>query len=830
MALKTILETTQIVNTIETTEILDSIGLKGANGFSVQAVIDVNTAAAKDFNSSTLSSKAIQDLTYMAKNPEYAGPDGDDISITYIDPGTYDEALAVSVSDEDITVSLGSDHGTESSLVNQSLTYTALIPGVIGDDISIKLTDPGAASAVLDVSVSGKDIDVSLATDAEVKSSLINQNLNYYSLLTGIAGDDISIEAVDPALAGQSIDVTVASKAISVSLATSPEVKSTLINQGLTYTALGVGVLGNDVSVELIDPAGEGESLDVTVAASAISVSLATRAEADATLVNQSLTYTSVTADKEDGNDVTIEYEDPGVSGASLAVANVAEVITVTLATLADTYASKVIQDLTYTAAAAQLGHGNTISIEYTGDGTAGAETFTVTDHHVEVHMDDTPVTGSSATQIRTAWNLSGPASALAACAGTSANVQNDTSIIFLANEVVGGAITSTGNDVKAIVNADSPGAADYVLVSGTNAGVVAAFGPTNLAGGENGGEIISTASEIKTAVNNDIEANLLVAVTGSGASPVVIMGHTHLANGNDGGVITSSRDNVRLAINLDAEAKLLVTVTGSDPALITAFGPTSLAGGYDGGVITSTGNDVKAAVNADNDAKLLVLVSGTNASPVVELAKTPLASGADYTLISDADAVKVAIDGGDAADLVTVIVSGSGSDLQIPAVKVNLAGGADGDVDIDTDEMAISSHLMETGLKVRLTTTGTLPSGLSTGVDYFIIAIDANTIQLASSLARALAGTPIDLLDYGASEAVNTVTPSALAGATISIQKSNNDEDYSDVATPTAIAADGTVWFEVLNPTYKFFRIKYVLTAGSLSAENYIRVIGDKL
>jgi hypothetical protein len=321
-----------------------------------------------------------------------------------------------------------------------------------------------------------------------------------------------------------------------------------------------------------------------------------------------------------------------------------------------------------------------------------------------------------------------------------------------------------------------------------------------------------------------------MVLVSGAGAIAVTALAPTNLIGGVNGGAIISDADDIKAAVNIDAEANLLVAVTGTGAVPVIALIATNLAGGYDGGAITSTGNDVKTAVNLDAAAALLVLVSGTNASPVIALIKTQLAGGADYTLISDADAVKAAIDGGDAADLVTVAVSGTGSDLQIPAVKVNLAGGADGDVDIDTDEMAISSHLMETGLKVRLTTTGTLPSGLSTGVDYFIIAIDANTIQLASSLANALAGTPIDLLNYGASEAVNTVTPSALAGATISIQKSNNDEDYSDVATPTAIAADGTVWFEVLNPTYKFFRIKYVLTAGSLSAENYIRVIGDKL
>lgn len=47
---------------------------------------------------------------------------------------------------------------------NTALTYTAVVPGAAGNDISIKYRDPGANSAALTVAVQGKAITVSLAT------------------------------------------------------------------------------------------------------------------------------------------------------------------------------------------------------------------------------------------------------------------------------------------------------------------------------------------------------------------------------------------------------------------------------------------------------------------------------------------------------------------------------------------------------------------------------------------------------------------------------------------------------------------------------------------
>lgn len=58
---------------------------------------------------------------------------------------------------------------------------------------------------------------------------------------------------------------------------------------------------------------------------------------------------------------------------------------------------------------------------------------------------------------------------------------------------------------------------------------------------------------------------------------------------------------------------------------------------------------------------------------------------------------------------------------------------------------VTLNSHGLLTGDNVELTTTGALPTGLTVNTNYFVIYVSANTFQLATSLANALAGTGIN-------------------------------------------------------------------------------------
>lgn len=54
------------------------------------------------------------------------------------------------------------------------------------------------------------------------------------------------------------------------------------------------------------------------------------------------------------------------------------------------------------------------------------------------------------------------------------------------------------------------------------------------------------------------------------------------------------------------------------------------------------------------------------------------------------------------------------------------------------------------TGTRVRLTTTTTLPGGLATATDYYVIKVSDSTCKLATSYANAIAGTAINITDAG--------------------------------------------------------------------------------
>lgn len=92
-----------------------------------------------------------------------------------------------------------------------------------------------------------------------------------------------------------------------------------------------------------------------------------------------------------------------------------------------------------------------------------------------------------------------------------------------------------------------------------------------------------------------------------------------------------------------------------------------------------------------------------------------------------------------------------------------------DGDVNVGTDSVAETGHGYETGDIVQLSTSGTLPAGLSTATDYYVIRVDADNIKFASSLANAEAGTPV------------TITAAA-GGGTHTVTKQEREHNAMDV------------------------------------------------
>ncbi len=138
---------------------------------------------------------------------------------------------------------------------------------------------------------------------------------------------------------------------------------------------------------------------------------------------------------------------------------------------------------------------------------------------------------------------------------------------------------------------------------------------------------------------------------------------------------------------------------------------------------------------------------------------------------------------------------------------------GTSAAVNTTADTITVAAHGMATGAKIALTSAGTLPTGV-TATTYWMIVVDANTMQFASSLANAAAGTAIDLTTPGFG--THTLTPALLVttGAVAKLQVSNDGTNFIDVTSATVtITAAGSAgpWIFGVQSTGQRFRSKVV-------------------
>lgn len=311
-----------------------------------------------------------------------------------------------------------------------------------------------------------------------------------------------------------------------------------------------------------------------------------------------------------------------------------------------------------------------------------------------------------------------------------------------------------------------------------------------------------SAALDVPAVVGTAIVVNLATDA-GTAASKIIQdLTYTADAVGTAGNSISVTY--VDPAANDQA---LSVGVVGSAITVNLATGPA--------GAITSTAAEIKTAVDAFPAAAALVniAVSGVGANVQTAQALTLLESGVNPAITSTADEVVTAL-GLVASVTALVDITGGGVGVVTALAATALATGADPEVNTADDEITIPSHGLVTGIEGQLTTTGTLPAGLSLATDYWVIVIDANTIQLASSYANAEAGTPVDITDQGANGSVNTFTATTAAG-TVSIQKSNDNVNWLAIGSAENFSADEVDIFEVTSPGCLWYRLVFTMTAG---------------
>lgn len=105
---------------------------------------------------------------------------------------------------------------------------------------------------------------------------------------------------------------------------------------------------------------------------------------------------------------------------------------------------------------------------------------------------------------------------------------------------------------------------------------------------------------------------------------------------------------------------------------------------------------------------------------------------------------------------------------------------------DASTDVCTHSNINLFPYTRCRLTTTTTLPAGLATGTDYYVIKVTDTTIKFATSYANARSGTAIDITDAGTgTHTINTLLPRYTSGAGVKAFMWNTNATPMGAATP---------------------------------------------
>lgn len=106
---------------------------------------------------------------------------------------------------------------------------------------------------------------------------------------------------------------------------------------------------------------------------------------------------------------------------------------------------------------------------------------------------------------------------------------------------------------------------------------------------------------------------------------------------------------------------------------------------------------------------------------------------------------------------------------------------------DAGTDICTHSNINLMPYTRVQLTTTTTLPAGLSLATDYYVIKVTDLTCKFATSYANAVAGTAINITDAGTgTHTINTLLPRYTNGAGVQALIWNTNATPLGAATPT--------------------------------------------
>lgn len=275
----------------------------------------------------------------------------------------------------------------------------------------------------------------------------------------------------------------------------------------------------------------------------------------------------------------------------------------------------------------------------------------------------------------------------------------------------------------------------------------------------------------------------------------------------NSFGIIVATTDGVGSVVYTTAttsgtagNAFTLSFTTGSDQAGLTFASP-NFTGGQDNASITingttlTIGTDIPTPIASSTTANLATAIAAAlNANSTLSPLITAQATGA--VVVSTADTV------GTSTNYTTV----SSTQSKLSFSNPTMTGGSNSGYSLSTDIITITNHGFTTALPVLYSTGTKAIGGLTNLTTYYVIVVDANNIELATSSSNALAGTFINITSSSVQTTADTYTLAPLAfsqgSASAKWQVSNDGINYADYTTTAGGIAVSSQTFVAVNPS----------------------------
>lgn len=620
-----------------------------------------------------------------------AGKAGNAITVQYLDPAAASQTLYIEVQGKNIVVHLATN-GSGSITTTASQIITAVAAHT-------------AASALVTATAVGTTTGVVTAI-AQTWLTLVNNQLRFTAVETGSEGNEVSICYVNPGLPSQSLGLSVSGKAINVLLATDISGNITSTAQEIkdvveldpncialvTVSAAGSGNItgvvagysqtylqgGVTPSITSNNPLGTGSGdadIDTNMAAATLNVYAKPASKASSlTLDLGTSAYAQIDIDTTGSNNgIRIKADAPGNGGNS---------ITITFLYVQKPNLSESV-----------LVSGNNISVTL---GTNSSSDITSTANSVVSLINS----DTNASALVTAANL--PGSSGIGLIGSAFSTQNLTNT---KQKITYTAVTegASGDNIRVrYIDPGVPLEPLAISVAGSDITVTLKTG--------SGAELLTTAADLIAAINQDVSASALVTATdpidgstdGSGPSKGLLgpIGYRNLNGGGGPGLrrdtslrltllntnlVSTTRDISFFAGDVEGTS---VTIPAQSASYKTGLTVSNNAILWTATTPGTNGNLITIRLKDPGSARATLSVTVTGSAITVNLA-----TDHGGRIVSTADEVVNAIQAsGSASTLVTASVQGNGYAYVTPVNTTYLTGGEDQDRFYEVESVAVLS------------------------------------------------------------------------------------------------------------------------------------------